>query len=368
MRRTFLYFSLLTANIFMAAQGVHANELPQREMFVSVIEKPQVLSNRDEISKLVSFAKATHIRVLYIQIYRANQTWFASTIGDSTPYKTALKSVGEDPLALLIKKAHAHGIEVHAWLNLLSLAKNTDAPLLKKYGPGILTKSADTKKTLEDYKIDEQYFLEPGDLRIHQELVNLVTEILSAYPKLDGIQFDYIRYPDTHPVYGYTKNNTERFKMTTGASRITDDDPAWKKWKRDQVTALLKKLIRKARSIKPGIHLSTTGCMGYIRAYEEAFQDWPSWVNAGLVEYVTIMSYPDSTPEFVKNITDAKKRVHDFSKVHVGIGVYKLLQDPESFAQQLSLCQGSQSGACVFFYYSNLAQTPALKEIITTSP
>ncbi len=364
-RAPFFLILLLFATSIPVA---HAKESYRREMFVSVIEEPQVLSNREEINKLILFAKQARIKVLYIQIYRANMCWFASNVGDSSPYQNALKSVGEDPLSLLIKQAHANDIEVHAWLNLLSLAKNANAPLLKKYGYEILTRSLAPKKTLDDYKIDEQYFLEPGDLRVHKELTDLVKEVVTAYPKLDGIQFDYIRYPDIHPIYGYTKSNIERFKRSTGIATISDTDPVWKTWKRDQVSLLLTILTRKAHSIKPDIHVSTTGCMSYTRAYEEAFQDWPSWINSGLVDYVTIMSYPDTTPEFIKSISDAQKRVTDFSKVHVGIGVYKLLKDPESFVQQLSLCQDSKGGACVFFYYSNLSQTPALKDIITASP
>ncbi len=82
----------------------------RRGLFISMIQDPSVLSSRAEITNLIDFAKRAHIQSLFVQIYRSNQAWFASKVGDPTPYETALKNLGEDPLKLLIKKAHASGI------------------------------------------------------------------------------------------------------------------------------------------------------------------------------------------------------------------------------------------------------------------
>jgi uncharacterized lipoprotein YddW (UPF0748 family) len=339
----------------------YAETAPSRALFVSVIEKTPVLSSKEEITKLIAFAKKARIKTLFVQIYRANLSWFPSKVSDQTPYEKCLKSVGEDPFALLIRKAHAEGIEVHAWVNLLTLSKNIKAPLLKKYGPEILTRDIKPKNKIEDYTIDQQYFLEPGDLRVRKELMNMVEEVLRAYPSLDGIQFDYIRYPDFHPIYGYTAMNVERFKKVTGIKVVRDNDPAWQNWKRAQVTDFLKELVSKVKTIRPKIHISTTGCMSYSRAYHEAFQDWPAWVNTGLVEFVTVMSYPDNVEDFRKNIEDARKRVDDFKKIKLGVGAYKFIAAPLTFTRQFELCESAGSGACAVFYYGSLLENPALK-------
>ncbi len=248
---------------------------------------------------------------------------------------------------------------------MLSLGANKNAPILKKYGTAILTKNLKDKKTLEDYKIDSQYFLEPGDLRVREELSNMVGEILGTYPDLDGLQFDYIRYPDKNPHYGFTKMNVERFKKTTGIQVVEEESKVWKNWKRAQVTELLRVLINKARTLRPKIQISTTGCMMYVRAHDEAFQDWPSWLKSRLVDFVTIMSYPDEASEFEKYILDAKKRVEDFSKVNIGIGAYKFVYSPEVFPDELRLCEKSGGGACVIFHYGSLRESPALAQSLT---
>src|SRR5438046_2158415 len=120
-RILFLALSLF----FFCPPSAKSDEPAPRALFVSVIQDPSIFSSRAEIKKLIDFAKQAHIKILFIQIYRANQSWFPSQVADATPYEKSLKIFSEDPFALLIKQAHREGIEVHAWLNLLSLSKNT---------------------------------------------------------------------------------------------------------------------------------------------------------------------------------------------------------------------------------------------------
>jgi uncharacterized lipoprotein YddW (UPF0748 family) len=332
-------------------------------LFVSVIQNPPVLTSRDEITKLVQFSKKAQVQTLFVQIYRANQAWFPSKVGDSRPYEKCLKSVSEDPFALLIKEAHREGIEVHAWLNMLSLSRNENAPLLKKYGTDILTTNLKGKRKLKDYRIDNQYFLEPGDLRVRAELSAMVEEVLRAYPALDGIQFDYIRYPDMHPYYGHTKINTERFKQTTGLKTIEEENEVWKNWKRDQVMGVLKLLVKKARAIRPKIQISTTGLVPYSRAYHEGFQDWRHWLDSGLIDFVTLMCYSPRLRDLEQYILDAKKNSRDFKKVNIAIPAYKLAYLPKTFVRQCELCEEAGGRACVLFHYGTLLEHPALKRL-----
>ncbi len=346
----------------LANFDIPAEKTPSsRGLFVSRIQNPPTLSNREALVQLVDFAKKTRIKILFVQIYRANQAWFPSSVGDAAPYAEALKTLGEDPFAFLIREAHRAGIEVHAWLNMLSLSANENAPLLRKYGPDILTRNLEEKKTLADYKIDSQYFLEPGDTRVRNELAAMVEEILRAYPGLDGIQFDYIRYPDSHPRYGYTSINMERFKRSTGLRKIEEGSLAWNDWKRAQVTELLELLVQKARAIRPDIQVSATGCMSYARALHEAFQDWPSWANRGLVDFVTVMNYSKDPAEYERWNGVAKAKVPDLNRLYLGVGAYKLVRSPEIFEKEFRSCEDSGSRLCAVFHYGSLLENAVLE-------
>lgn len=355
---------LLSIAVFIPAQA-KCETTERRGLFVSVIQEPWVLASRNDIEKLVDYAKKARINILFVQIYRANKAWFRTKIADQEPFDTCLKEVPEDPLKFLIKRAHAEGIEVHAWLNMLSLSKNKDALILKKYGPDILTRNTKKKNVLEDYEIDNQYFLEPGDTRVRIDLINMVGEILEAYPELDGIQFDYIRYPDMHPAYGYTKMNIERFKSSTGIEKIDENSIVWKDWKREQVTGFLEELVEKTRRIRPEIQISTTGCAPYSRAYHEAFQDWPSWLERGLVDFVTVMTYSADTAEFEKFVIDARKRVADSMKVNIAIGAYEMIGSPSLPVKEIDLCHSHGLENCVIFHYGSLVDDPSLGNSIS---
>jgi len=357
--KNLLFLPLLISFLLLPGTASPAEPQP-RALFVSMIEDPQALSSRETITKLVHFARKARIQTLFVQVYRANKAWFPSKMADSSPYDAAVKSIGDDPLRLLLRQAHLAGIQVHAWVNLLSLSANEEAPILKKYGPSILTRNLNEKKTLQDYKIDNQYFLEPGDLKVRRELLKMVDELLKKYASLDGIQFDYIRYPDSHPFYGYTETNVRRFKKATGRMNVEEGSQVWSDWKRAQVTELLKLLVVKVRKIRPHIQISTTGCAPYIRAYAEAFQDWPQWLNSDLVDFVTVMTYPPVVSDFERYISVFKTKTHDFKKVYIGVGAYKLVNSPEIFAEEFKVCEKSGGRGCAIFYYGSLLENTAL--------
>lgn len=333
----------------------------EKALFVSVVEN-DVLSDTAGIRRLVMFSKAHHIRTLFIQVYRANKAWFACSAADASPYEAAKKSVGEDPLAMLIRQSHREGLEVHAWLNLLSLSANEDAPLLKKYGPDILTRNLEPKGELQDYQIDNQYFLEPGDPRVGDALAAVVGDLVRAYPDLDGIQMDYIRYPDWHPAYGRTAENERRFKVSRGVPDIDASGDVWAVWQCEQVTALVRRLAGVARSINPALQVSTTALAPYSRAKLESKQDWKAWVDSGLVDFVTLMAYTPSAEVFRGYLKDAKAQLGGLKKMNIAVAAYALGDSPETFTQEWGDCERSGARACVAFHYSSLIEHPALSD------
>jgi len=360
------FLSLLCLFLFVFSHEARTDDLPHRALFVSVIQNPPVLSDRQGIMNLVDFAGKAHAQIFFVQIYYKGQAWFPSKIADAGPYEQCRKALGEDPLKLLIQQAHRHGIQVHAWLNLLSLGSNAQANFIRKYGTDILTRNLNEKKALEDFKIDKQYFLEPGDRRVRDDLAGIVKEVLSAYPDLDGIQFDYIRYPDMHPHYGYTKVNMDHFKKKYGLQSIEEESAIWKDWKRTQVTEVLQKLVNIVHQERPHMRVSTTGCMPYVRAYYEAYQDWGTWLSSGLIDFVTIMDYSADIKEFERWIVAIKAKTGNLSRVKISVGAYKLVHSPEIFEQEYSRCE-KMGAACAVFHYGSVLENPELYKFLTSS-
>lgn len=357
--------------VFLLVLAVQVNacygETVKYGLLVTVLQDPLALGSREEIEKLVKFAAENRISTLFVQVYRANKVYFPSSVGDAAPYKNCVSNVGEDPLRLLIEKAHASGIKVYAWLNTLSLSENQKAPFIKKYGPDILARGPSPKRSLKDYSTDKQYFLEPGDLRIRQELVKMTGELVKEYPSLDGLLFDYIRYPDKDPPYGYSDANTARFKKVYGRKNIREEDKAWKEWKRLQVTETLKALAEKARNGRNDIKVYATACAPYVRAYHEAFQEWPLWLESGLVDGILLMSYAADLESLEKYIKEAKGKTQDFKRIDIALPAYKLKDSPAIFSRQLILSQDSQPNMCIIYDYESLLKNPSLTKALITA-
>lgn len=365
MKRIFVFVILFLFVWSAGVAPVYAAErlVPSRALYVSMIQDPQVLSNPSDIKKLAENAQAMKIHVIFIQVYRANQSWFASKHADDSLYQGVNKSQSFDPLLILIQEAHRRGIEVHAWFNVLSLSANGDALILKKYGPQILVHNQTKKNRLEDYKVDNQYFLEPSDPNVKTELLDIVSDLVKNYPQLDGIQFDYIRYPDVDPHYGYSPRNIKEFKKVTGQKDIDESSFVWRDWKRKSVTKLLKALTAQVHGLNPKLKISAAGCVPYVRAYEEAFQDWSYWIDNGIVDFLTLMNYAPDAETFERSLWSALEKTKNSSKIIVSVGAYRFVKDEKTFEEEFTICRDMMQG-CAVFHYESLLDNPKLMKFL----
>jgi uncharacterized lipoprotein YddW (UPF0748 family) len=118
----------------------------------------------------------------------------------------------------------------------------------------------------------------------------------------------------------------------------------------------VRKLKGTARAIHPGIQVSTTGLMPYVRAREEAFQDWREWVRTGLVDFVTLMCYSDDVKQFEKYLKDAQTQLPGLDKVNLAVAAYKLVKAPAVYRREWDLCEASPARSCAALDYESLLQ------------
>ncbi len=361
---------------FFIEGTLQAEIAPRRGLWVSVIEEKAVLGDRKKIDELVRFSKRQGFDTLFVQVYRAGEAW--------------LPSAGKDPsVGYLIREAHANRIEVHAWINALSVAENRNAPILEKYGEGVLTRDQHgdlplregEKETGRDsldspsgqFELERQLFLEPGDARVREYLSGAVDEIVATYPGLDGIHFDYIRYPGVVPfvpgsrfnnlglTYGYAEYNIRRFKDKTGidprkVAGQREDAAAWDQWKRDQVTDTLKALVRSARKVNPKLRISCAVLPSLDRFYEGAFQDWPSWLEEGFVDFVVLMNYTDDRRRFRLAGEAAVGMSGDSRRILLGVGSHLLKKGPMEIRDFFEVSESLPVGGIVVFNYTSFRE------------
>jgi uncharacterized lipoprotein YddW (UPF0748 family) len=224
------------------------------------------------------------------------------------------KDPGWDPLAFLLREAHAHGLEVHAWINVF-----------KVRGPNPVSSSTPEhpSRALAEWCIEQdgELWLDPGRPEVRTYLTNLVLDIVRSYD-VDGINFDFIRYP------GHTFADEETYARYGKGMSLHD-------WRRSNITEFVRDTYKKATILKPLIKIGSSP-LGVYRddsrgrgrgSYYWVFQDSYGWLREGIHDYLSPQIYwlinPWNTePEFgrvVNGWTDLSAGRH----VYAGIAAYR---------------------------------------------
>jgi len=385
---------LLIAGLLVALVQPAFAELqePKKGLWISVVGEKDVLRNLEAMEEAIHFARKGGFTVLFVQVYRGDRAWFDSEIADASPYQKNRSRTGVDTFGRLIDRAHEAGIEVHAWINALTLSQNKDAPLLEKYGDAILTKDQHGRSAFKGkaadsldryYGREDQLFMEPGDPRVREHLVRIVGELAAKYPALDGIHFDYIRYPADPPYipgsrfnpvglsYGYGEENVERFRKATGLDPYqldwkVHDSQLWDAWKRDQVTDLLRQAAQEARRQNPAMQISCAVLPAPDRAYHTACQDWARWIDEGITDFVVLMNYSVDARWVELASRSAMGLTRDPKKVSIGLGAFLLAKKPELLKEEIQRSLDLHPRSVVLFDYASLSELP-LKDLFEVS-
>ena len=150
---------------------------------------------------------------------------------------------------------------------------------------------------------------------------------------VDGLHFDYIRYPDHDKCY--CDGCRARFEQQTGTK--VANWPAdcysgalhnqYAQWRCDQITRLVKAVHDEAKKMRPEIFISAAVFGGYPNCRESVAQDWPEWIKAGYLDFVCPMDYTESDLSFIGLVTNQLKLVDGRIPVYPGIGQYRLTDD-----------------------------------------
>jgi uncharacterized lipoprotein YddW (UPF0748 family) len=371
-----LTFLIFTSPISLYSQEMGNADIPHKGIWITCFSEKKVLYSKQAVSDLVDFCRKSKIDEIYLQIYRADQAYYDSNVTDTIRYDRMLKEAGCDTIDFLLEEIADTGIKVFAWINVLNITTNKSANIINKYGEDVLTRDQYLRPSMRTlmkddsdkyYLRDEQLFLEPGDGKVQAYILSIVDEIFNRYPNLSGIHLDYVRYPYPVPyvprsnfnkyglTYGYGKANIERFKAVFGVDPLTmadenDNCLKWDNWKRKQVTELVGLIAKKVKG-KSGKYLVSCAVMPSPEtAYSVAFQEWPVWLERGLVDYVVLMNYTRDN-DLTKQVIKSALAHRGNGKIYAGIGVFLMKNDVELFSEQYSMIEDLKPDGVVFFSY-----------------
>jgi uncharacterized lipoprotein YddW (UPF0748 family) len=366
-------------------------EAPRRGLWVLCEGSQRVLERADRLPALLEDAKALGVSDLFVQVYRGGRAWFDSSLADSAPWQTTWRAAeppAADALATLVERAHAAGLRVHAWVNVLSLSTNAGAPLLRDLGAGAVQVDQWGRSLLDypgydvppeeakSYRIGTPaLYLDPAAPGVAERLAATFEELLRRYPGLDGLHLDYIRFPDVLPYlpgtrfgvglsFGYGAASRTRFEAETGltapfAERREHAD-RFDAWRREQLSALVGRIAERARAARPGVLLSAAVYPDHERAYQGLFQDWRGWLEAGQLDVAVPMLYATDERLFRYQVAELAG-LPEADRIWVGLGSWLFERDPSRAVAQTRAVEARPPLGVAFFSWDSLREMPGLR-------
>ena len=262
-----------------------------------------------QVTQLIAEARAGNFNALFVQVRKRGDAYYNSNFEP----KASDISSSFDPLADLIAKANTGGprIEIHAWIvtyNIWNSETGTPSQSTHPY----LTRSGWLTENYTGAKWDgANYALDQAHPEVQRYTFNVCQDIVSRYA-VDGIHFDYVRYSDggssaNYQPWGYHPVSVQRFQRLTGRTdRPPPSDAQWLQFRRDQVTALVRKVYLNTWKTRPAARVSaalicygnapsatTAAAFSTTEPYARVLQDWRGWMQEGILDLAIPMIYRD---------------------------------------------------------------------------
>jgi uncharacterized lipoprotein YddW (UPF0748 family) len=344
------------------------------------------MTSAESIRAMVRHAEDAGINTLIVQVRGRADAFYAS--GLEPRGESIQEAAGFDPLQLVLDQAHPRGIAVHAWVNthlvwgpaapprspehLLhahpdwlavprSLAAELSAvdPTDDGFVARLVRFAEDNPETVEGL------YTSPSHPAVQERVHGVWMDLATRYD-LDGIHFDYIRYPSSE--YDYSIGGLERFRtwvrgrlpeprfaeLDAAYERdlfaFTDGEAAlWAEFRREQVTRLVTRIRADVKAIKPRLTVSAAVIADPDVAYADRFQDWQTWLREGWIDVAVPMAYTPDAHRFEGLVRAARRAAPSPERVWAGIGAY--MTTPQGTVEMIDIARAEDAGGIAIFSY-----------------
>jgi len=329
--------------------------------YIKTIKTQNPDSIKQYIKDTFSKAKNANLNMIFFQVRGNGDAFYKSNYEPWSNMLTGTlgKDPGWDPLDFAIETAHELGLELHAWINTFPAWRGIEDPIntipiqpILIHPEWVVCDSAgNPMPRTENHYIS----FSPGIPAVHDHIVNVVDDIISKY-NVDGIHFDYIRYPEGSPKLGYSHDSisVKRFNSKQGNPLNLD----WEDWQRDQVTAFIAKAYDSITSIKPWVKVSAAVIGNYNNSrwngYHIVYQDARRWSELGKIDMIIPMIYYGRSGKINKFPVTIRRWKEKFSverPVLPGLGAYKIPW--EEILEEIDDVRMIGMQGCVFFAASS---------------
>ena len=346
------------------------------------------LTSPTAVAAMVGAARTSGFNTLLVQIRGRADAYYASGL-EPRPLALAAQPVF-DPLATTIALAHEAGLQVHAWINVNLVGGVNELPSAPDHViyrhpewlmvPRALTGTlADVDPRSPEYlgRLTRYVRAQPTELEglylspmtggAIDYTSSVVRDIVERYD-VDGVHFDYARYPTDD--FDYSREALAAFRhsvtadLTPGEARRADgrlaEEPLfytrayserWRAFRTARLTALMARLRQTVKGVKPSALVSAAVAPDLTEAATRRLQDWRGWLESDLIDIVCPMAYTTDGAAFASQIAAARQTAGRHP-LWAGIGAYRL--SPAQIVENVRTARRLGVGGIALFSYDTL--------------
>jgi uncharacterized lipoprotein YddW (UPF0748 family) len=309
-----------------------------------------VEEQKQSLIEILDVLKKNNFNTVFFQVRPRGNTLYQSDIEPWAQQMTGTlgKDPGWDPLQFAIEETRKRGMELHAWFNVAKVW-------------GADTPSSSTQHVVQTHRdwvrqVENEWWIDMGNPDAREYTERVVMELVTKYD-IDGIHFDFIRYPNAS-----FDDWTSFSAWSTGVERD--------EWRRNNITTFVRDCYEKIRAVKPwvkvgsapiGIYQTISGAQSSFTGYNGVFQDSRRWLREGIHDYLAPQLYWSIGEQQNPNDPDFSALCYDWSResygrhVYAGIGIYRDNVIGETREQVLVARDANMNGQ-TFFRYEQLQE------------
>ena len=329
---------------------IYGLDWPHRPASSPAAQKAQ----REALCERLDRLQEANFNTVFFQVRLRGDVAYRSQIEPISSVFTGVcgKMPDYDPLAFAIEACHQRGMECHAWFVTFPLGTDKQVRELGK-------RSVVKRQPKLVKRHQGEWFLDPGQPGTTAYILSLVREIVEGYD-IDGIHFDYIRYPEKAKSF---PDQTSYRQYGKKEKRET--------WRRENINQLVTRIYDYVKSVKPWVQVSSAPLGKYSRiprvpqagwtAFESVYQDPAEWFRRGKQDMIVPMMYykHQNFFPFVDNwVENSQGRL-----IVPGLGAYRLRPEEgdwtlNDLTDQIDYSRYFGGAGCAFFRCGNVLRNP----------
>lgn len=287
----------------------------------------------DGVCRVLDDFKSSGINLVFLEtLYHGMSIWKNDLVPYNYRYENCTYGDYPDYLTAFVTEADKRGIKVHAWVQDFYVGVKEEREIIKKHPEWMLINQAgELRHTTEGVGFGGYLFLDPANSEVRDFLISFYDKLLTAVPKIAGLNMDYIRYPisvfeeDTDT--GYTPACMSDFAAKQGLSldpeNMREDLHSkivslglveeWIAHRSEYVTAFVRGVREMVDTKHPGKKVSTAIFPEIEQTYVKKKQSIKVWLDNRYVDMVTPMVHFYGAAQVYQSVKELKAMCGDIS-------------------------------------------------------